>query len=857
MNDTVNTNSGNNRSVDGWQRAQPAMSYDDWEALGRMGSAYSASEFAFDYNAREHTDENLQDRAEIARERQAHVLIGYRHPLNNPLREKNLTDFEAAGALWAHYARTFLQRDRKALELFGEMVRTGHKLVDEASSLSVDRRAGSHGRGDTREALLDTRTAQSAEQASDMAEEAESLANRSASYDIRNFTVVANSAAEAQVIRGMIDYALKVAPPAALKPTSIGEPSVNNMLSVEKLPSAEEFRKVLDGLKPAMFDPNRREDKRKTVALVASLGKEQNLVDSVKALPADVAVFPGINRKVMDTLIQSGDRHWRMRVDLEKKNLGGVRAVIDYNEQIIDQADQVVIAWNGDYQDVAMIAASYAARRGKLMAMVDESGRAMDVVEVGRQAIQMHKSKAEFARSMNAGVFDVAASSPEGRLGLQMIRKLPRTAANALANTDYTLNDIVEMAGSDEGRRKLVQDCKIGGVALQALTDERGITNARESAKRILAHCSETNTTIIGPETYPKSLLASGPENLPPVLYVQAQDPKAFRDVHSVVAFVGDKDLLPQTAKKASELATALDRPEVTLLQVEDQGMPRFTPENPSVLMLTSGHGFFPKVADITWKAEGKELVAQGQGGNYAIRMTEDKGFALVVSKDGQETELRKLPSKGDTVTQEIKRQAVATLKNVAHVNEQKLVNEPTITFRESIVEQGGFVVSALPPIETSSVYVAASNSREGVPSARTDESRGRACELAARTADSVVMTQAALRSPALKAVPAAVANQPKLVAMNPVREIRTYQEVEANIMMLTTPAREVTGALGIGGNEALAIAQKLGDRKIAANSGHQMNVVADKIATGLRLRAEAEVESLNRPTRKSESMER
>ena len=341
-------------------------------------------------------------------------------------------------------------------------------------------------------------------------------------------------------------------------------------------------------------------------------------------------------------------------------------------------------------------------------------------------------------------------------------------------------------------------------------------------------------------------MIASGIGTLPPVLFVQAKDPAALRDVKNVAAIFGDENLLPHIAKQATDLATSMDRPGTTLLQIEDQGMPKFTPENPSVLLLTCGHAHCNRSHALSWKPNetNRGITANGSTGRYDIAASADGKSAELTLTDKasqQRTVVKSIPfsaflKKGDKepTRQELnaaKAAAGRMLRQTASETEKKIVMEPVKRFRDSIVERGGFVVSHLPPVETSSVWSAADAQRIGFESTRSDETRAKAAELATRTADVAVITQLESRSPIRKAVPAAVENNRRLVVINPPREVRNLPEVEGNITLLTEEARNVPFHLGLSGNDASAITRKISEGRVAINSGQHMEIAAEKLA--------------------------
>ena len=111
------------------------------------------------------------------------------------------------------------------------------------------------------------------------------------------------------------------------------------------------------------------------------------------------------------------------------------------------------------------------------------------------------------------------------------------------------------MAQDDAGRAQLYQQHRVPGRAISAMADEDALTDARESLQRIVGHCREDNVQIIGPENYPKNLLAKG--RMPTVMFLQSNDPEGFRDLSKATALVGDHEstLLAPMARQAAEVS--------------------------------------------------------------------------------------------------------------------------------------------------------------------------------------------------------------------------------------------------------------------------------------------------------------
>lgn len=715
----------------------PAMSFEDWRALGAMGGSASAAQRIFDGSRRDDDQYPGSDpRPEIVREPQAHLIVLSRHPLANPARERSFTPHEAGLALAAHYRRTLLGRGTAAVSLLTALAKAGNELLEEAARI----RFGG-GRAEGASAAVSRRDRELAEKALSMAD-LEAEATDASAGRLSQCTVVAETAEEASVIRAAIEWALTICPPAT---RFEGQKLI---VRPEALPSAEEIVAAMEKIRPNPFQA--RPDNRKHVALIASSGAEEALVATVKTLPRDMAVAPGRSRALWSLLIEN-DRHWRLKIDLPPSK--GPGAVYRDHEALIGATDQAIIAWNGDDSDPALAAIAYAARRGKLMLAIDANGEAYDLDLVSAHAMALHLSAAERARSRSASAFDVAAASPEGRLGLSLVRGLGREALERLsAVPGASLTELVAMAREDNGRRTLVLEHKVPGAALQLLADDKIVADARESLLRILGHCRSHNVTVIGPESYPQALLASG--KIPPVLFVEAKDPSAFASFGRGAALLGDERMLSGIAAMAKDLAERVCRLGVSLIQVE--GASAIAPEGPSVLVLASGHGHY--------------------GADPAS----------------------------------------------------------TKAFRARIVAAGGFVVSALPPVESGSAWSPEKRDRVGIPSSRNDRTKAAAIDLAVRIGAMTVLTQVGDRSPATRTVATATELGRPIVALMPPKELRHLPEVGGNVAMIGVAGAELPAWLGISGNAGLLIAKTYGEKRAARSSGADMRLAAERIAQAI-----------------------
>lgn len=835
-----------------------AMSAADWEALGPMGRVADAADVIFD-NAEVGTDYAGDDeRPRPEREYIPHVFVtSIRHPLANPRRTGDMSEYEAGHALHAHYSRTLAKGDQKAVQLLVELARTGNKLINDG----LDHAARSD--AELRTEIIDTRAARG-DAAKDLAEEVASNSVRRGGGS-REFVVIAPTTSEAKIIRGMIDYALTVMPPD----TEIS--SQKFIHKPEELPAWTEMKKALDAVRPELWGLG-REDGKKSIALIVSEGLEDVAAEWVaKKLGKSFSVTPGHAQYIADPnggpsrnalwgalMAKDGNNHWRNKVE-RPVGVKGAAAIHAFNENAIKAADRTVVFWNGDVQDQAFVAMAHAARRGRLEAVFDSAGRQADPKifhALAEEAMETHMSKAEWARMRNVGVFDIVASTPEGRLALSLIRTsnaaMSAVAIENLARTELTINEIAAMASDPQGREELFRKHKIPAQIMDALADTRVMSNARDAFQRILGHCKDHGVTIVGPEHYPAGLRRSK-ANMPPVMFLKGGSPEQLRDLKNTVAIMGDNDMLAPMAQKASELMVALDRPELTLVQVERMGAPEYIPNNPSLLILASGHGHYGSRTKLAWDAQkdGSE-VAVAKSGTYA----------MVPSKDGRQMALNYTPKGGETIelakirlpekpvvtvfdkTEEMDEEtqskmrayknALESLKDRAGTHETFRLSKSVRDFREGIVAQGGMILSRYAPVESNSLYSFATGQREGSETHRSAATEAATIELTARLADVTVLNQVSAQSPLCGAIAVAAETGRRPLVIQPDPQIVNFDEISGNLALTRTTGKELPMHINLPGQRGMAVEKAFPRQRVGISTGPNMEIAAEKIAEQL-----------------------
>ena len=859
-----------------------AMSDAAWKALGEMGAVRGAAENAFDHAYLEDGEYDGSDepRKEAEREYAPHLYLDTTGAMGNPNRNRETAAYEAGHSMWSHYERVLSRGDDSTVNLLQEAARIGNRMNRDAAL----HRVGNVRVQDStfREQMLDTGAARSGEQAADLAEEAASAAAARA----RNvtgggdWTLIASTEAEARIARRVIDYALE------LMPADTALSSQKLIYNPAELPPKAQMLAVLNEVRPQLWrdmpdhvrfgtsEPAGKTAKapvaRKAVALIAGPGAETAVIGQLRQIDRNVAVIPGRSKALWAALIEAKDPHWRITAPFTQADASGKypkNATFTDNEKVIDAADRVIVALNGRDDDPALAAAAYAARLGKLEAVLDAKGRQLDRAAASDQAMVANPSKAERARARSAPVFELPASSPEARFALTLVRPfrgpaLSSAAIDAVAAvgeaSGMSLREISEMARDRQGAQELLRTHKLAVGTIRVLADDKSMANAREAFQRIQTDCQKNGVTMVGRDHFPAGL-AKDP-NGPQVLFLQGGSPEKLAGAQNIVSFIGDTPALPHMTRRASELVVAMDRPEVTQLQVEDQGLPRFVPQNPGLLVLASGHAQFGPKASIAWSPvnEKGHEIGEGRTGK----------FALVPSKDGRTLNLMFLAKDADvSQTQTIKttpvppggrpvdqpfpetdpakakaeagrraawEEATEAMKGYAANHEQAILNKPTKDFRESFVAAGGMIVSALPPVEATSVYSTVTKTRESVPAIRTPESETRAIEIAARMSDVTVITQASTKGPMNTAVAAVAERGGKVVAVSPPTEIAAFDEVGGNVALARMAGRDLPDVMNIPGDRGLALRQTYGDRKVAVSTGQQMEAAAVKIVEAL-----------------------
>lgn len=819
----------------------PYASKEQFDDLGVMGRIQSAAAVTFDAARVDEDYAGNEQREDAEREAQAYVDISGRpgHPLGNKFASASMTGAERATALAAQFERALAAGDNSSIRFFNELARTGRDKL--AQAVEIDGRTGRRKDYEIREVLLDTGKVKNAQRAADKAEEIVSKADAAGSSRTSDtdFTVVADTVEEAKVLRAAIDYALKILPPGAdLKSQTL-------VTNVGQLPTVAAFSAALRAAAPPVWgwahQAVGKNQGAKTLAVIASHRDEAKSAAAVAAYPKDISVIPA-SGPVGKALREAGDKHWR--IQFSSPSTGN--SPFDWRahfERVMNASDRVCVVWNGDVKDNALHAAVFAAKRGKLDALVLPDGTRLTGIEAQAEALLAGKS-----RGMNAASFDIPASSPHGRLALSLIHPLsgpgllPETI-DALGSTGMTINDLVAAASEPTTAMALVKEYKIPLGAMRILASEGAVNAGRGSYERIAGHCAAHGVSVVGPEDYPLGMLANS-KRLPAVMFLKGGSAEQLRGLENVVAVLGDRPL-PEMTEKGAALVRGLDaRADTVLLQVEKSGLPEFVPSKPSLLVLASGHAHYGPVPNLGW-SEGQDgapkAKAETSHGAYAISDdAETRTHRLIFTPAGgspseigsapmlfEKVEKRLAANTGFEPISEDDERAVKQheaalngLRSRAATHEASLLAAPTKAYRDAIVEKGGMILSHLPPEEVSSKWDRELQARIPSPASRNPGTEARAIETAARIADAVAIVQLGTQSPILAAVVASAETGRRVAVVSPSAAIATYDEIGGNRALTRLKGAELPQVLNLPGENGHTVSKGWGTRRGGVSLG-------------------------------------
>lgn len=553
----------------------------------------------------------------------------------------------AANALFDHYQHVLLKGGRPAADLLKSAFRMADQVNGEETSRLVSKladhmRSTQQGERDTRgEAIA------SGVKIEELDANARTTGPSSDALDqLERFSawVVAGSAEEAQVARGLIllslelaartDRAFSIDANSALKEAvrdgivvrdaddrfiydgkTLSEKEALRLfvsgssnyvpelgshyskhLRVIGLPASDELLQRLE-----VFRPAERPEVRSAFAVFAAAGTEDAVARHAATLDTDIAIYTDRNPKLLRALSHFAPSHSVIVADEGLKGLKGQLNVLAKSSRIILGYDP-----DNEYSDLL---AEKAIRRGQLGsdgALITKDGllEGPDFLSEVDAILDRHPSWHAMKLAENAAIFaGLSADSPLGRLAINYITfrdgiSVDPSAADraSLVEAGGNLNDLEIMANSEDGRIAL-RNRGVSPTMIRALADSEAMSRARDSFSLVRSALPE-GVVVVGRESVPDQLARS--MGAADVLFVQAQNPGSFKTIDGIVSLIGDENvnLLPTLADRNAQLATELTRAGLPIAHVEGAAVPDLTadPDNPNdpalpkILILPDGH---------------------------------------------------------------------------------------------------------------------------------------------------------------------------------------------------------------------------------------------------------------------------
>ena len=409
-----------------------------------------------------------------------------------------------------------------------------------------------------------------------------------------------------------------------------------------------------------------------------------------------------------------------------------------------------------------------APRARKIAKILDGQGKEMPLWESARTCMDGNMSRREFAQSKTLRAFELSASEPAGRFALSLVRseKIGRLSPkdfDQLATMGGSINEIADMAKTSQGAEFLNKEQKVSATAVKLLADDKVMSNARESFMRINRHLNENDVSLIGPEDYPTSLLASGQK--PPFLFVQGPV-DVFRNAQEITGIVGDGAIKGDdvssrlAASRIAPATSAVAATDAMVARAEHATSMEVPVDKPQILVLASGH---------------------------------------------------------------------------AHAG-----NEAAMLDRQQVLDNGGVVVSELPPEETSSHYSKAEKGRVGKPSIGNEHTVSRAAALVGAMSDIVLVTdidRSRTKSPAHSAIEAAldVPNAPRRPVVVNAQGLENVDSLTGNRALVSNRGTAALTRAGFGNNTVEKHHKEFKDGHVAIDMGRNPEVAAQNMLRLMR----------------------
>jgi hypothetical protein len=558
------------------------MSYDDWKDAGPVNQRVQKDDEIYDGTTRPAMTEPLWARIKAG---------GKNQLLGNPDHDYNADAFSAGHGQYFHLMNTLDKGGRDALKLIREAGKRGDEVVQSAERIGGDTNA---------------------------------------------WTMVAPDAETARVLRAFVSTALEFYPPAKgvlsqklpKTPADLDLPAFAAAFEAKATPTRWRTRTLEGpGLKvkgqensPVITPSGEKLDAAKAAQRLAENNQRRNIKSSATA-PRD---FTGVIAIFADNGLGEAAQAWtgrlprnlivapmggeiskdlakiqrRTQMMANKANVDTHKKPVQMSAQVISNVDAVAVFWDGDYRSKGAQIIAEAARAGKISKILDGNGKEMPLFENARICMDGNMSKQEAARSKTIDAFNLSASEPLARFGIDMIRseKLGTVSdkdIDRLAGIDETINEIAELAKTETGREYLNKEHRVSGQALNLLADDKVMASARDSYIRSVKHMADNDVTLVGPEDYPVTLLASGQK--PPYMFLQGPV-EVFRDASNITGIVGDGVINaddPASRLAGSRIApvtSALSTSANIVARVEGATSMDVPVNGPQILILNGGH---------------------------------------------------------------------------------------------------------------------------------------------------------------------------------------------------------------------------------------------------------------------------
>jgi len=427
------------------------------------------------------------------------------------------------------------------------------------------------------------------------------------------------------------------------------------------------------------------------------------------------------------------------------------------SQQIMRSADAVAIFWNGDHRSKGAELIAEAARAGKIAKVLDGEGKEMDLHESAKICMDANGTRREAVQAKSLRAFDLSAAEPHGRFALSLVR-------------DEKLGRI-----SDEDIEKLAER----GETINDLADMAAIEQARE----------EMGTS----ERKGGWGISSATLNL-----------------------LADQDIMANARESYMRINKHMNENDVTLIGPEDYPTSlEASGQRPPYLFAQGSVDAFRDASDIV-----------GIVGNRAIS-----------GAKGKETEDRIAASRIAPITNAVANSG-ATVARVEHctsmpvpVNGRQILilgsghahagSAEQLDDRQAVIDNGGVVISEMPPEEKSSFYHTKRRERVAIESIGNENDYVAASGLLGAVSERLVVTdidRSKSYTPAHRAIEAALEAEassngekgPRFPAVVNCNDLETLPAFAGNRALLTQPGAAGLTRAGFGNATVEKLAGKV-----------------------------------------------